>query len=44
MNFAAFIEWITYKVKCKGKKYTSHTNYIFKVPPYQSKFTLKFRV
>ena len=30
------------KVTCKWKKYTRHTNYIFKVPPYESTFTLKF--
>jgi len=43
MNVAEFTEWTTCKVNCKCKKHRSHTNYIFKDPPYWSAFTLKFK-
>jgi hypothetical protein len=32
-----------YKVICKYKKYRRYKNCIFKVPPYKSTFTLKFK-
>ena len=38
-----FTDCITCKVKCKCKKFRSHTNYILKVPPKGSKFTLKLK-
>jgi hypothetical protein len=43
MNFAGFIEWITYKENVNSKNIGSHTNYIFKVPLYGSTFTIKFK-
>jgi len=42
VNVAEFTEWITCKVIRNCKKYKTYTNYVFKVPPYESKFTPKF--
>jgi len=43
MNVADFTEWIAGKVNCECKKYKRHKNLVFKMPPYGSTFTLKFK-
>jgi len=40
MNVAEFIECITCNVVSKCKKYATYTNYVSKLPAYDSTFTL----